>query len=66
MSSEQIKNKVLNPEDRRKKIQDSISKYSRERMSRQRNNNAYLDNTDEILTTSKLSKNVMTFGNTQK
>ena len=64
MSSEQIKNKVLNPEDRRKKIQDSISKYSRERISRQRNNNAYLDTEDEILTTSKIYKNVMTFGNT--
>jgi hypothetical protein len=43
MSSEQIKNKVLNPEDRRKKIQDSISKYSRER-SRE---NAYEDKKDD-------------------
>jgi|TARA_B110000285_G_C15127107_1_gene620978 hypothetical protein len=43
MSSEQIKKKVLNPEDRRKKIQDSISKYSRER----NRENAYDDNTDD-------------------
>ena len=64
MSSEQIKNKVLNPEDRRKKIEDSISKYSRER-NRNKMNNAYED-THVTSTKKNIYKNVVTFGNTQK
>jgi len=57
---------VLNPEDRRKKIQDSISKYSKER--NRSKTNAYEDNLDTIDSRNKLYKNtkVMTFGNTQK
>ena len=42
MDGEQIKNKVLNASDRRKKIENSISKYSRER-----NQNAYEDQITE-------------------
>ena len=69
MSSEQIKNKVLNPEDRRKKLEDSLSKYSRERNKSNQKNNAYADainTTDNKPKPKQFYKNVMTFGNTQK
>jgi hypothetical protein len=57
---------VLNPEDRRKKIQDSISKYSADR--NRKNTNAYEDNLDTINSKANCYRNtkVMTFGNTQK
>jgi hypothetical protein len=67
MSSEQIKNKVLNPEDRRKKLEDSLSKYSRERNKSNQKNNAYADaikTTDNKVKPKTLYKNIMTFGNT--